>query len=69
VEAYWIDAKIGDHGELVLENLPFPPGHRVEVLVVPAPLNGAPHKILRDSVVEYHDPFEPVAGPDWEALR
>jgi hypothetical protein len=71
VEAHWLDAKVGEHGELVLENLPFPPGLSVEVLVVPrlARQDGVPDTGLRDSVVEYRDPFEPVAGADWDVLR
>jgi len=38
------------------------------VLVVPkrAPLNGVQSRTLRDSVIEYRDPFAPVADEDWE---
>jgi len=34
VQAHWKEATIGQHGELVLENLPFQPGQSVEVLVI-----------------------------------
>jgi hypothetical protein len=68
VGAHHIDASVGEHGELVLRNLPFAPGQAVEVLVVPkrAPLNGVQSRTLRDSVIEYRDPFAPVADEDWE---
>jgi hypothetical protein len=71
VAASWIEATVGEHGELVLENLPFKPGQPVEVLVVSriAPSSGGKTATLRDSVLEYRDPFEPVASEDWEALR
>jgi hypothetical protein len=63
VQAHRVDARVGEHGELVLQNLPFAPGQSVEVLVVPrpAPLDGVQSRTLRDSVVEYRDPFAPVA--------
>jgi len=66
VEARWIEATVGEHGELILENLPFKPGQPVEVLVVSriGPSSGGKTATLRDSVLEYLDPFEPVAdGP------
>jgi hypothetical protein len=71
VEARWIEATVGEHGELVLENLPFQPGQPVEVLVVSrtAPAPHGQSMTLRDSVFEYIDPFEPIASEDWEAPR
>lgn len=71
MEARWLNATIGAHGELVLENLPFKPGQSVEVLVLSrsgASANGNGSD-LRGSVLEYRDPFEPVANEDWEALK
>jgi hypothetical protein len=71
VAARWIEARVGEHGELVLENLPFKPGQLVEVLVVSriASSFDGPPTTLRDSVLDYRDPFEPVASEDWEAPR
>jgi len=70
VEARWLEATVGERGELVLENLPFQPGEAVEVLIVsrraPSPGQGTG---LRDSVLEYREPFDPVASEDWETLR
>jgi hypothetical protein len=66
---YLKEATIGEHGKLVLEDLPFEPGQPVDVLVIS---RSAPHTnepSLRNSVLEYHEPFEPVALEDWNALR
>jgi len=54
-----------------LEGLPFEPGQPVEVLVIskaagPAAETG---RSLLDSVLEFRDPLEPVAGEDWDALQ
>jgi hypothetical protein len=69
VEAHWIETTVGEHGELVLEGLPFDPGQAVEVLVVSKAVGSAAGvRSLRDSVVEFHEPFDPVAGEDWDAL-
>lgn len=48
---------ITDRGEPVLRVVPYRP-EAAEVL-----------RILRGSVVEYHQPTEPVATDEWEALR
>ena len=71
VEAHWIEATIVERGKLILEDLPFAAGQDVEVLVLPgrAPSPGGQIETLRDSVLEYRDPFDPVASEDWEAQR
>jgi hypothetical protein len=71
METHWMNATIGEHGELVLENLPFKPGQSVEVFVLPRPMPRAhgDKGALGDSVLEYRGPFEPVASEDWEALK
>ena len=68
VEVHRTEATIGEHGTLVLENLPFEPGQPVEVLVLSrrAPSQARETCTLRGSVLEYHHPFEPVANEDWE---
>jgi hypothetical protein len=70
VEAHWRETTVGEHGELVLEDLPFEPGQPVEVLVVSkaGTIGRTRHGSLRDSVFEFHEPFEPVASEDWDAL-
>jgi hypothetical protein len=71
VQAHWRETTVGEHGELVLEGLPFEPGQPVEVLVVSkaAVSAAAVGGSLRDSVLEFREPLEPVASEDWDALR
>jgi len=70
VPAHWTETTVGEHGDLVLRDLPFEPGQPVEVLVgskTAAPTT-AVGRSLRDSVFEFREPMEPVAGEDWDAL-
>lgn len=71
MQAQWRETIVGQHGKLVLEGLPFQPGQPVEVLVVSKSLlpATAEHKSLQNSVLEFREPFEPVAGEDWDALK
>jgi hypothetical protein len=64
VQAHWRETTVGEHGELVLEGLPFEPGQPVEVLVVSKTAGSTTtgSRSLRDSVLEYHEPLEPVAS-------
>jgi hypothetical protein len=66
VEAHWIEATIVERGKLILEDLPFAAGQAVEVFVLPgrASAAGGQIKTLRDSILEYRDPFEPVVNDD-----
>jgi hypothetical protein len=70
VQAQWRETTVGEHGDLVLRDLPFEPGQPVEVLVVSktAAPTTAVGRSLRDSVFEFREPMEPVAGEDWDAL-
>lgn len=54
-----------------MEGLPFEPGQPVEVLVISKAVGpaAAASASLRDSVLEFRDPLEPVADEDWDALR
>ena len=71
VQAHWRETTVGEHGELVLEGLPFKPGQPVEVLVVSKTAGSTTGGggSLRDSVLEFREPLEPVAGEDWDALQ
>jgi hypothetical protein len=71
VQAQWRETTVGEHGELVLKGLPFEPGEPVEVLVVSkaATSTAAGGQSLRESVLEFREPLEPVAGEDWDALQ
>jgi hypothetical protein len=71
VQAHWRETTVGEHGELVLEGLPFEPGQAVEVLVVSKTTGSTKGGFgsLRDSVLEFGEPLEPVASEDWDALK
>jgi hypothetical protein len=69
VQAHRRETTVGEHGELVLEGFPFEPGQTVEVLVVSKATKAVGAAALRDSVLEFHEPFEPVASEDWDALQ
>ena len=71
VEAHWRKTTVGEHGELVLDGLPFEPGQPVEVLVVSksAGPTTATDGSLRNSVLEFREPSEPVGSDDWDALQ
>lgn len=71
VQAHWRETTVGQHGELVLEGLPFEPGQPVEVLVMSKPTASttAADQSLRESVLEFREPLEPVTSEDWDALR
>ena len=71
MQAHWRETTVGEHGEVILEGLPFEPGQPVEVLVVSkgARLATPGDGTLRDSVLEFREPLEPIASEDWDALR
>lgn len=69
--AYRTTKTIEKDGTLQLETLPFPTGSIVEIIILtnePAE-NGRGYQLLRDSVIKYDSPFEPVAQEDWEAMK
>ena len=71
MQAHWRETTVGDHGDLVLEGLPFEPGQQVDVLVV-SKAGGASASgggSLRGSVLEFREPTEPVAIEDRDSLR
>ena len=70
VQSHWGETIVGEHGEVILEGLPFEPGQRVEVLVISkAPgVAGTQQSNVRGSVIEYREPLQPVASEDWDAL-
>lgn len=72
MEAYRIEATLGEDGTVTVAPLPFEAGQRVEVIVLPVAGsgNGRGHERLRGKVERYEDPFAPATSPDdWEANR
>ena len=71
METYHIEATVGQDGTLILRDLPFPSGDRVEVTVRscgPAESQIDPYP-LRGQPIRYDQPLEPVAEVDWEILK
>jgi hypothetical protein len=72
MEAYRTEATLTEDGTITVAPLPFKPGQRVEVIVLPADgrSDGRGHGRLRGTVVRYDDPTGPAIDPDeWEANR
>lgn len=73
MEAHRVETIVQPRGRVVLENLPFEEGEKVEVIVLEAldeeEKTENPYP-LRGTLYKYEDPFEPaVPAEDWEALK
>jgi hypothetical protein len=70
MQAHRIETTVEADGSVKLTALPFHPGERVEIIVLPAPKNGVSDDSLplRGSILRYDDPTDPVAEDDWEAV-
>lgn len=71
MQAYKVSSHVGEDGSVTVENLPFPAGEEVEVIVL---ANARAHREqqrypLRGMAIQYVDPTGPVADDEWEALR
>lgn len=67
-----VQATVGANGSVILDQLPYEPGQRVDVTISPivAPhADGTSRYPLSRMKVEYIGPFESVAEGDWEAAR
>jgi hypothetical protein len=69
--AYRVETIISPFGELQLTALPFRPGEAVEVIIL---ATNDKHDVLTDfplknTVLKYEDPTEPVAEDDWDVLQ
>ena len=73
MEAIRVETTVQPNGRVIVENLPFDEGDKVEIIISeakdetnklenPYPLRGTPYK--------FDDPFEPATPlKDWEALK
>jgi hypothetical protein len=69
--AHRIETTIAHDRTLTLENLPFHAGEQVEIIILSKPhqtSQQAQHS-LRGTVMQYIEPFEPVAQNDWELAQ
>lgn len=65
-----VQATVGAHGSVTLDQLPYEPGQRVDVTISPivAPATDQKSRYpLGGLKVEYEQPFESVATNEWEA--
>jgi hypothetical protein len=67
-----IQVTVGAHGSVVLDQLPYEPGQRVDVTISPivsTNAEGMSRYPLSGTKVEYEEPFASVAESDWESRR
>jgi hypothetical protein len=67
-----VQATVGAHGSVILDQLPYEPGQRVDVTISPIVVphaDGTSRYPLSGMKVEYIGPFESVADGEWEAAR
>jgi hypothetical protein len=71
MQAYHVQTTVANDGTLKLNNLPFPAGETVEVIILTRSSTSPRQNQypLRGALVTYIDPTEPVAQTDWEAAQ
>ena len=72
MRAYRVKKVVTQDGCVQLEALPFQAGETVEIIVLavePAKEQETASRSLKDSVLEYKEPTEPVAVDDWDAFQ
>jgi hypothetical protein len=68
MRAYKIDKIIQKDGVLSLNGLPFQSGEEVEIIILKNDKKTKKH-ILKNKVLKYDRPFEPVADNDWDVEK
>ncbi len=68
MEAYRTDAIVHDDGTIVIGNLPFHKGQRLEVILLEQSKAARDDEAyaLRGEPIKYSDPFDSVAEDEWE---
>lgn len=71
MHAYRVETTIAKDKTLVIKDVPFQPGDRVEVIILEHPRESRKDKqySLRGTPIHYENPTEPVAEEDWETLK
>ena len=69
MQAYSVEKVIDENGIIQLSSLPFSAGDTVQIIVLPSKssVQERDRPSLKDSVIEYVDPLEPVAGDEQSA--
>ncbi len=71
MQAHRVETTIGKDKILVIKDIPFQPGDRVEVIILersPEVKQGKRYP-LRGKPIHYEQPTEPVAVEDWEVMK
>ena len=71
MESYKLETMMTSNGQLTLKDLPFKDGESIEIIILAlhrAESSKNPYP-LRDSVLKYDAPMEPVVDQDWEAAQ
>ncbi|MGH9843712.1 MAG: hypothetical protein ACREEM_33670 [Blastocatellia bacterium] len=71
MQAYRVETVVQSNGILMVENLPFAAGEKVELIILAQPhiAKESDKYPLRGTAYSYTDPSEPVAEDDWDALQ
>lgn len=71
METLRVEKVIQSNGTVVLENLPFDEGEKVEIIIWKSDAENEKCRYpLHGTAYKYENPFEPTAPPeDWEALK
>jgi len=67
-----VQATVGAHGSVTLDQLPYDPGQRVDVTISPISsqvTDQTRRYSLSGLKVEYEQPFESVAADEWEVTK
>lgn len=68
MQAHRVEATVRADGRVVVDRVPFRPGERVEVILLPTSRDASLMAELRGSIQKYERPLDPV-GDDWDAAR
>ena len=68
MDAYRTNAVVHEDGTVIISNLPFRKGQKLEIVLVEQTeaRGGAASHALRGEPVKYIDPFDSVASDEWE---
>ena len=71
MQAYRLETVVPNNGELQLKELPFLPGETVEIIILSMnkSISQPNFSPLKNTVLKYEDPTEPIAENDCDVLQ
>ena len=66
MQAYAYNLTVQEKGIVTLTNLPFHPGEKIEVIIIPRPGEPEERYPFWGKPITYLDPTEPLPEADWE---